>query len=161
MKPVVELGEPGVPGEGGVVRVADGNDAAGPADPAHLAQRSYRIGDMLKHLVCVHNVETRIPERQVVHVGDLETDARGVMLGFADHLRLGVDRGDVADPGREAGRDRARPAAHVEQRHLRAQVGEQVARRVLGGAPAMRPQYRLMMPVRVRRHAGNPSSCLT
>ena len=47
----------GIPGHRGVVGIASRHDAARPAHPAHLAQRGDRIGQVLQHLVGVHDVE--------------------------------------------------------------------------------------------------------
>src|SRR5690606_24987510 len=43
--PLGELGRLGVPGHGGVVGVADGDEAAGPGDALHLAQRGDGVGE--------------------------------------------------------------------------------------------------------------------
>jgi hypothetical protein len=153
-KPGIELGQLRVPGERTVVRVADGHDPARLGDPAHLPQRLDRIGDVLQHLVRVHHVEGAVRVGQRVHVSGLEPDVRRcTRAGQRQHLRQWLDRRHLAHPPGQVRGDRRRPAPDIKQRHARVEVPEQVSGRVLRRPPAVRPQYRLMMPVCIRRHA--------
>jgi hypothetical protein len=75
-----------------------------------------------------------------------EADADGAAAGRAlarerELLGAQVQADDLArrDRGREPGRDRARPAAAVEQPHARARMGEQVAGVGRGGAAEHEP----------------------
>ena len=113
--PAVEAGAGRKPREPEVVAVAHGDDP--PRDAGHLAQRLDRVGDVLQHLVRVHDVERRVGEVERVHVADRELDrdagrvarvgARGV-----EHLVGAVDAHDAPgrDPLGEVDGDRARSA---------------------------------------------------
>ena len=76
-------------------------------------------------------------------------DGEGLRLG--DDVRRAVQAGDVPGVdqcGKVAG-DAARPAADVEQPHAGLQGRQQVAGRVLGGAPPVRAQHALLVTVDV------------
>jgi len=138
-----------------------------PAHPPHLAQRPHRVGDVLQHLVCVHDVEGVVRVVQRVHVGHRERDVvqaalLGQVGGRRQRLGRGVDTGDPAggDRGGQVGGDRSGSAAHIQQRVTGVQLVEQVGRRVRRGAPPVRAQHRLVMPMGVRglplRHHRTP-----
>jgi hypothetical protein len=55
-EPSVESLVARIPGEGRVIRVARGDDAAGFDDAAHFLQRCGRIGEVLQHLMRVDDV---------------------------------------------------------------------------------------------------------
>ena len=151
-QPVVEDREGRVPDHGAVVRVAGGDQAAGLGDPVHLAQRQDRVAEVLEHLVGVHHAERviRVVERVDVAGREVEVLAAGRQLpGLLDDVRRGVDAGHV--PVRhvagQARGDRAGTAADVEDPHVRLELRQQVGGGVLGGAPPVRAQHRLMMTV--------------
>ena len=141
-----------------VVAVARGDDAAGLADAPHLAQRADRVGEVLQHLVRVHDVERVVGEVERVHVGGARTRRCRLPAAFARPLAA-IASADasmpITRPGRDAAReverDRARPAADVEERRAGHEVRHEVRGGVLDGAPAMRAQHALVVAVRVRR----------
>jgi hypothetical protein len=47
-----------------------------PADPGHLVQASYRVGQVLQHLGGDHHVELAVTERQLVGAGVQEPGPR-------------------------------------------------------------------------------------
>ena len=156
--PCVQTGGGRVPGHRRVVRVAGGHDPARPAHPAHLAQRPYRIPDVLEHLVGVDHVEGAVGEVQGVDVGHGEGDPvrqpplPGVRAGLVQDVRGGVHRRDRAfraDQLGQVGGDRAGAAADVQDGHARPQLAGQVRGRVRRGAPAVRAQDRLVVAVGV------------
>ena len=67
-EPLIQHGKLGIPGEGAIVRVAYRYDPARPADPAHFSQRADWLGNVLEHLVRVHNVKGAIGEGERVHI---------------------------------------------------------------------------------------------
>src|SRR5205823_12284592 len=139
--PLVEVepaGQPvvvGEPGRGGVVDVADGDQATGPADAGHLAERGDRVGEVLQHLVGVHDVERGVGQVEGVGVADGELHRRALAVGQRAGLvqRVGAHvQAEHPAGGHAAGEvdgDRARPAADVE--HV--EPGAQVRRQVAGG----------------------------
>ena len=81
---------------------------AGRADAPHLAQRADGVGQVLQHLVRVHDVEGVVGEVERVQVGGAELDVgRGPVVAFGvggfDRRGRGVDADDV--PGLDAVRE--------------------------------------------------------
>ena len=112
---------------------------------------------MLQHLVGVDEIERAVVgfervdiARRELHVGD----ALGSRVASRrlDHVRRRVEaeHGPRRDEAREVERDGAGPTAHVEYTKSGTQVREQVGGRILGGAPAVRTQHALVVPVGVR-----------
>jgi len=161
LEPPVEAGVGGIPGECVVVGVARRDHSVGCARGAHRPQRADRIGEVLEHLVRVHDVERaafRVEGVEVerVHVADGEgrvVDALrgGVAGGGSDDLGRQIDahHGAGCDETREVERDGAGTAADVEHPQPRSQVRQQVRGGVLRGAPAVRAQHALVVPVGV------------
>ena len=119
----VELGVVGEVPEAGVVAVPGGDDAPRSAHPAHLGQGGHRVPHVLEHLMGVDHVEGAVGEPEVEDVADLEaTRPRPASAGGGPGL--GQDPGGGIDTDHPAGRhprgqvagDRARTAAHVQQR---------------------------------------------
>ena len=139
-EPGVERGVGRVPGERGVVAVARGDHAAGLADAAHLAQRADRIGQVLQHLVRVHDVERcrrRSRARRRRRCGTRRWSRLGSpRSASAASIAAGATSMPMTCAGRDAvgevERDRARPAADVEDRRARRR----------GGAAGTRPSSR-------------------
>jgi len=101
----------------------------------------------------LHDVEAAVGEVEGVRVADDEVDA--VEVGHEVEGVLGaLERGDPtgSDKLGKVGGDRAGPAAHIEKRHPRAQVRQQVRGGVGRGAPAMRAQDGLVVAVGVDVH---------
>ena len=96
----VERGDLRIPRHRRVVGVARGHDTIGLADAAHLAQRGDRVGEVLEHLMRVHDVERRVREVERVHVAGLEGHVRNVGCALS---RLRDDVGFVVEPGDMAG----------------------------------------------------------
>ena len=110
---------------------------------------------VLQQLVGVDDVEVAIGEGKPVGTGDAEAGIRAGLLRLLARLDgdllAGVhadDQGRCEDPG-EVHRDRARPAAHVEQAHPRSEVGEEVGGGVRRGPPPMGAQDALVVAVGV------------
>ena len=102
----------------------------------------------------VRDVEGAVRVIERVDVGGREIEVRplpGQFAGLLDDLRRGVDAGDVPtrDAVGQARGNRARTAADIEDPRVLGEMRQQVRRRVLRRPPAMRPQYRLVMSVRV------------
>src|SRR5665648_716929 len=125
-----DAGRRWVPRHRAVVALPQRHHSPGPGHPPDLPQRRHRIGQVLEHLMGVHDVEARVREVQRVHVAHLEGD-RGAQLGgiapsALQHLGRGVDTDHR--PGRnvrrEVDRDGARATSDVQQpvsyTHLRA-----------------------------------------
>ena len=159
---VVEVqpaGQPGVgrcPREGRVVAVADRHQPVGPQHAPELDQCRNRVGQVLEDLVGVDDVVAVVGGVEAVHVADREGHVGRAPLGRlrgggGDDLLRGVqaDHRAGGDPVGQVAGQRARAAAHVQQRLSRLQVGEEVGRRVRGGAPAVAPQHALVVAVRV------------
>ena len=64
----------GVPDHAPDVRVAGGDEAAGPRDATHLAERRGGVVQVLEHLVRVHDVERGVWEGQRMRVAGDEAD---------------------------------------------------------------------------------------
>jgi hypothetical protein len=71
---------------------------------------------VLKELMRVHDVPRRVRRFQAVDVTDLEVDVRVIATSDGDGIDGGIDTADVTgtDPPCEVGRNRARPAPHIE-----------------------------------------------
>jgi len=149
-----ELGASRKEGHGRVITVTHRHHSARPAHPFHLDQCRHRVPDVLEDLVGMHDVEGPVLVVEVEEVTHLKGQSRGPLFDgrparFFDHLDRSVESHHPArrqKSGQVAG-DRPRSAPHVEQGHPRSQVGKQVAGRVFGGAPAMRPQHAVVMAV--------------
>src|SRR5690606_35635979 len=145
-----------IPDDGAEVDVAGRDDAAGAGDAAHLAEGADRVGDVLEDLVGVDDVERAVGEVQGVDVGDGELDvvqARGVRAGLVEDGLGGVGGDDPAG-GHALGEprgDRSRAAAHVEDRHPRAQVPGEVGGGVVDRAPPVGAEHARVVTVGVGR----------
>ena len=111
------------PDEPGVVRIAGRDESTRLAHSSHLAERLYRIGYMLQHLMRVHYVEGVAGKIQCVHIRGHEHDVRpalGLRLGTANPQPWSVlfDRGDLSgcDTGGEVDGNGAGAATHIEHR---------------------------------------------
>ena len=91
--------------ERAVVRVTDGDDAAGRGDAAHFLQGRYWIGEVLQQLMCVHDVERCIRNIHSIHVTYGERDARMIAPRFSNDLPL-MHRSRPRHHARGAGRNR-------------------------------------------------------
>ena len=87
-------------------------------------------GEVLQHLVRVHDVERVVGEVERVQVGGAELDVRRARLSrsaLAASIDVGrgvdADHAPGCDPAREVERDRARTAADVEDRRARRRGG--------------------------------------
>jgi hypothetical protein len=126
------------------------------------------ITHVLEHLVGVHDVEGVVGEVERVHVADGEVDRlqpAPADLGPGQIQRLlgGLKGGDPpgCDPRREVCGDGAGTAADVQQSVAGFQPWQQICRRIFCGAPAVRAQDRLVMPVGVdSSHAPKLRPCL-
>ena len=111
------------------------------------------IGEVLQHLVGVDDVERGVGHVEVVGVADRELGAARRRSRVAWAMTSAEASTPSTRPGAtaagEVDRDRARAAPEVEQVHARAQVRQQVAGRVLGRAPGVAAQHRLVMTVGV------------
>src|SRR5262249_25654594 len=110
-------------------------------------------GQVLQHLVRVHDVEGGIGVAQRVDVTDCEhqVGTGGVGGRLRHDLRHRVDGGHVPvrHPLGQARGDRAGTAANVEDLHRGSELGQQVSGRVLGSAPGVRLQDGGVMTVDV------------
>ena len=108
---------------------------------------------MLQHLVRVDDVERPVVEGKVVHVGNAELDVGSALVAAAAAVSTMVAAASTPTtrPGltrpREVDRDVSGSASHVEEIEARLQRGEEIARRVLRRAPAVRPQHALVVAV--------------
>jgi hypothetical protein len=110
---------------------------------------------MLEDLMRVHDVEGVIANVESVEVADRELDIRtaaGVAARVLDHVGRHIDAENPSgrDPAPDIGRNRARPASEVEHADAVGQVRDEVDGRVVDRAPLVRPQYALVVTVRVR-----------
>ena len=100
LHPPVELGQTRVPRHGRVVGVTRGDHPVGCTHPAHLAQRSDRVGEMLEHLMRVHHVERRVGDVERVDVTHRELHIGGSVSGDGAPRRVDDVSGAVdADHG--------------------------------------------------------------
>ena len=164
LEPAVQDGIRGGPCEGPVVGLAGGQHALGVEDATELDEGGDGVTEMLEHLVHVDHVERGIGEPEGEQVGHLEAQVlhpqvTGVLLGLGHHVGGRIDPDGLTRRHQECqvGRDGSGARADVEQALARAQQGKEVRARVLGRAPGVTAQYRLMVPVRItiggRTHA--------
>ena len=112
---------------------------------------------MLEQLVGVDDVEYLVMELERVCIGGPELDAGG-RARVEQALRIGDDAGvpvdadhtTRSDTSGEVERDRARPAADVEEAHPRREKWQQIVSRVLSRPPPVASEHRLVMAVGVR-----------
>ena len=163
----VELLEPavqdgvvdGAQGEGPVVRVAGGEHALSGSTHRDAARRRAATGSS----TC-WSTWCRWTTSKERHLGSPRANRsatskrrfstprpRACSSACATIVGGGVHSGRL--PGRhqegEVGGDGSRATAHVEQSLTGAQFGDEVCARILGGAPGVAAQHRLMVPVRV------------
>ena len=106
VEPPVEARVTRVPAEHAVDAVARRDDALRPADASHLAQRGDGIGDVLQHLVRVHDVERRVGMLERVDVTDCELDVAHVVASAAEAAASAMTSADASMPSTEAGATR-------------------------------------------------------
>ena len=111
---------------------------------------------MLEDLVRMDDIECVVGKVELVHVRGRERDVGQIaaLRLSAGHVEDVVDLVDGGhrpgrDPGGEVRGDRPGAASDVQHRQPRLQMGQQVARGVLRGAPLVAAQHRLVVPVRV------------
>ena len=110
-----------------------GDDAAGFQNAHRLGERGAGVGHMHEHVVAVGDIEEAVLEGEVRHVGHLEYRV-APPARFGDgpcQLDLGLLHVHAVQLAggycfRKAHRDRARPAAEVEDAEAGPEVGEQV-----------------------------------
>src|SRR5699024_10800803 len=109
--------------------VAHRDDATGLGDAPHLSERVDRIGEVLQHLVRVHDVERVVVEVERVDVGGVELDVGRTVgaggCGSALHdLGRGIHPYDTAwchVAGKVQG-DTSGTCAHVKNRRTGRQI---------------------------------------
>src|SRR5438034_6304184 len=109
---------------------------------------------MLEHLMRVHDVERVVVHLEGVKVADRELDVRtaaGVALRLVDHGGRRIDAEDASGRNQPAdvSRDRARPAPEIEHAGGGCEVRGKVSGRIVDRTPLVRPQYTLVVTVRV------------
>src|ERR1700752_3453932 len=109
---------------------------------------------MLEHLVRVHDVEGVVVHLEGIEVADRKLDVRtaaGVASRLLDHGGRGIDAEDAPgrNPTADVSRDCARPAPKVEHAGAGCEVRCEISGRVVDRAPLVRPQYALVVTVRV------------
>src|SRR5262245_18307756 len=109
---------------------------------------------MLEYLMRVHDVERVVGHLEGIEVADRELDVRSaasVASRLLDHGGRCIDAEDVSwrNPPADVSRDPAWPAPEVEHAHSRCEVRREVSGRVVDRAPLVRPQYALVVTVRV------------
>src|SRR5882672_11097421 len=109
---------------------------------------------MLEHLMRVDDVERVVVHLEGVEVADGELDVRttaGVASRLLDHGGRRIDAEDAPgrNPSADVNRDRARPAPKVEHAGAGCEARGEVSGRVVDCAPLVRPQYTLVVTVRV------------
>ena len=143
-QPAIDRGLVRVPAEGAIVTVARRDQPTRPAHALHLAQRANGVGEMLEHLMRVHDVERVVVHLEGVEVADRELDVRtgaGVASRLVDHGGRRIDAEDASGRNSPADvrRDRARPAPEVEHA---ARQGRSYA--LLRAASFYRPSFALV-----------------
>ncbi len=121
-----------------VVGVAHRHNAARLEYPVCLAEYRHRVGKVLQKLVGVDHVEGVVSVLQVVDVAYDEGRVRGtpaLAIVFCPGYGFGsgVDAHDDLNPLRKVQRNRAGPAAEVEQQVGLSEMGEQESCAVGGG----------------------------
>ncbi len=154
--PAVETVVSRRPGHRGVISVSCGHDAARTRQPRHGLERADRVGEMLKHLVCVHDVERSRCEicgpevtNEEGHVVDTPRPRAYAGLFYDVGRQVDADGAARRDPCRQVSGQGAGSAADVEQIHAGSQQRQEIGRRVLRGPPAMRAQNRIVVAVGV------------
>src|SRR4029450_11884210 len=109
---------------------------------------------MLEHLMRMYDVERVVVHREGIDVADGELDVRpgaGVASRLLDHGGRRIDAEDAAgrNPLADVSGDRARPAPEVEHAGAGCEVRGEVSGRVPDRTPLVRPQYALVVTVRV------------
>ena len=162
----------GVEGHAAPVDLAHADHAAGLEQVAHLHERVDRPAQVLQHLVREDGIEALRREAGLVDAADLERQVRrrrvAQRAGGVDHALRRIDADRLARrhaPG-QPGRDRARPAADVEQAHAGAQQGEKERRVLVGRALGVVGDDRGMVAVLVdlvggrgTGHRQTPNAC--
>jgi hypothetical protein len=140
-----------------VVAVAGSHHPSVPADSTHLAEYPNGILHVLQHLVSMDDVERSVIEWQGSGIGLTELDVVNAGFGarcpcFVEDVGNGVDGYDSGgrDETSQIARDRARPAADVEEIESGSEVGQQVGGRVLGRARPVGAKDAVVMPVGVQ-----------
>ncbi len=117
-----------------MVRIHQQQLAAPLGDAQHLAQRSFRILEMLEHAFGPDRVERLVGKRQLVGATDAQVDrAAGVRrrgLRRVDHRGRQIDAGNPtlgADLSGDLDADLAGAAANVEERGATPQLEQLVA----------------------------------
>lgn len=157
--PAPDLGRGGVEDEAGVVRLADGDDAAaGFGHAAHLTHDAHGVLDVLEELVAVDDVERVVGEGEIVAVDGLEghvveTPRGGVGGGLLEDGRDGVTSCDapLGHEGREVCGDGARPTAQVQDLVVWFDVRDEERRRVIRRAAGVIVHNRAVVAMRVGR----------
>lgn len=144
------------PSETTEVTIAYGQQTANPQDPSHLGQRRDRVGQVLKHLVGMDDIEREILVLEGKEIADFKADVgqtqpASVVLRLREDFgcRIHADHHPRSHQLGQISRDGAGPTADIEQGESGTEVGNEVCRRVVRGAPGMTPQYRLVVPVHV------------
>ena len=153
-QPAVDRGLVGVPAEGAVITVARRDQPARLAHSLHFAQRGNGIGEMLEHLMRVHDVKRGVVRVEGVEVADRELDVRttaGVAARLLDDggRRIDAENTSGRNPPADVSRDRARPAPEVEHADAGCEVRGEVSGGVVDGTPLVRPQDAFVVTVRV------------
>src|SRR5258706_1530603 len=109
---------------------------------------------MLEHWMRVQDVERVVVHLEAVEVPDPELDVRtaaGVASRLVDHGGRRIDAEDASgrNPPADVSRDRTRPAPEVEHADSGSEVRGKVSGRVVDRTPLVRPQYALVVTVRV------------
>src|SRR5258705_10159811 len=109
---------------------------------------------MLEHLMRVHAVDRVVVHLEGVEVADRDLDVRtaaGVASRLLDHNGRRIDAEDASgrNPPADVSRDRARPAPEVEHTGGGCEMRGKVRGRVVDRTPLVRPQYALVVTVRV------------
>src|SRR4029453_12135821 len=109
---------------------------------------------MLEHLMRVHDVEGVVVHLEGIQVADREHDVRtaaSVASRLLDHggRRIDAEEAPGGNPPANVSRDRAWPAPKVEHAGAGCEVRGEINGRVVDRAPLVRPQYALVVTVRV------------
>src|SRR6478752_543638 len=109
---------------------------------------------MLEHLMRVHDVERVVVHLEGIEVADRKLDIRtgaSVASRLLDHGGRRIDAEDAPgrNPPADVSRDRTWPAPKVEHPGAGCEVRGEISGRVVDRAPRVRPQYALVVTVRV------------
>ena len=112
-----------------------------------------RIGKVLEHLVRVHHVERVVVHLEGIEVADRELDIRtgvGVTSRLLDHGGRRIDAGTRPGATRRPMSAVIVPGPHPRSSTLvPSEVRAEISGRVVDRAPLVRPQYALVVTVRV------------